>query len=317
MRRQLPLGIFRGECQPAERGFQGPGGAKGVPAHGFGGRARHAIGEDGVDRETFHRIVVLGRGAVQVEIRDVRGRQAGAGQRLGHGVSRTAAARLGGGNMVRIRTGPGAQQGNAVVVRWLAGHQKQHGRFADIDAVAIARERVAAFVRHRFKGREAIDGQLAQAVDAPAQNRVAQVHVEQPTRTEQGAGAGGAGGGNHVGRAAEVQPRREEVGRSAELLLAIVVAVRKGLIGQVAGDPAARFVDARGAGAQNYADAATTIADDRLLNVRLDLEGGGEQQLVVAAALLAERRRDRRQQAFHAGHGQRALGYPAAFRAHA
>ncbi|MCY1431335.1 hypothetical protein D9M71_473000 [compost metagenome] len=141
---------------------------------------------------------------------------------------------------------------------------------------------------HRFECREAVEGQLAQCVDTTAQHHVAYPQVEQALGTHQSAGAGGAGGGDHVGRAAQLQPVGEKVRRRAEFLLLVVVVGRELLFAHVEGQALAGFIDARSAGAQHDPDTVAAIAPDGLIDVGANLQRGLHQQLIVAAALAGQ-----------------------------
>ncbi|MNF75930.1 hypothetical protein D3C84_580230 [compost metagenome] len=260
---------------------------------------------------------MLGRGAVQVQVADLLRLQPGLVQSLAHRLLGTPAGRLRRGNVVRIGAGAAAQQGDRLAVSGLFAHQEQHRRFADIDAVAVQRKRVAAFAGHRLQRGKTVEGQLAQRVDATAQHHIAHPQIEQAPGAHQRAGAGGARGGNHIGGAAQLQPLGEEICRCAELLLLIVIRVWKALIADVVGQPLTGFVDARRAGAQHHADAMAAVSLDRVIDVLANLQGGFKQQLIVAAALPAQLGRDRRQLAAHRAHRQRSLRHPAGLAAHA
>lgn len=85
------------------------------------------------DGQAFHGVVVLGGGAVQVQVTDLLGLQPGTGQRL-----RIACSLLpvGSGAEVVARIAPAPLPNMGRSGRF-ATHQEQHRRFADIDAVAV------------------------------------------------------------------------------------------------------------------------------------------------------------------------------------
>ncbi len=68
----------------------------------------------------------------------------------------------------------------------------------------------------------------------------------------------------------------------------IVVLGGELLVAQISGDTTTGFVDARGAGTQDDADALATIGVDGLPDRLGDLQGRFHQQLVVAAVLGAQ-----------------------------
>ncbi len=232
----------------------------------------------------FHGVVVRGGCAVQVEVIDLFRCAAGSGQRLAHGGKRAAAFRFGGGYMVGVGTGAAAKQGDGTI-SGLAGHQKQRRRLADVDAVAVAREGIAQRLAGGFQRGEALQGQVAQAVDTAAQHCIANAGVEQAFGAEQGAGTGGAGGGDGIAGATQLQPFAEKARRRRQFLMSIVVARRKAAIVQQAGDAFSGFLDAGGAGAQDHTDAMPAVAGDGLANIAFDLQCSGQQQLVVAGGM--------------------------------
>ncbi|CRM76140.1 hypothetical protein [Pseudomonas sp. 22 E 5] len=272
------------QAQPAERRFQRACGTEGVTAHGLGRRTGYALRKQAGDGQAFHGVVVLGRGAVQVQVTDVFRFKFGTGQGLAHRLQRTFAGGLGRGDMVRIATGAAAEQGNR---RRRFSHQEQHRRFADIDAVAVNRKRIATLAGDRFQRGKAVQRQLAQAVDATADHRITHTQVEQALGAHQRTGAGSASSRNHIGRAADVQPVGEKIRRCAEFLLLVVIVARELLPTQVMRDAATGFIDARGAGAQHNADPRGAVGVDRPAQLAFNLHGRFQQQLVIAAALRA------------------------------
>ncbi len=112
----------------------------------LGRRAGDAFGKQRRDRQAFHGVVVLGRGAVQVQVVDLPGLQMRAAKGFVHRLQSAATARLRRGNMVRIRAGARPQQGDARAFAALFAHHEQYCCFADIDAVAVGGKRIAAFI---------------------------------------------------------------------------------------------------------------------------------------------------------------------------
>ena len=124
---------------------------------------------------------------------------------------------------------------------------------------------------HRFEGREAVQGQAAQAVHAAADHRVAQALLQQAMGAEQGAGAGGTGGGLAVHRAGQAQPVGEEGGRRGHLLLGVVVVGGQLALLEEARNAVTGLTDARGAGAQHQADAGGAVTSDGGAQLGFDL----------------------------------------------
>ncbi len=136
--------------------------------------------------------------------------------------------------MVSVRAGAAAKQHDwrrlpihQLPTPHLASHKKERRTFADIDAVTVGRERIAARIGHRLQRREAIQGQAAETVHPTTEHRIAHPHTQQTLGTEQGAGAGGAGGGDHIAGAAQLQPLAEKRRRRHQLLLAVAVVGRQ------------------------------------------------------------------------------------------
>ena len=218
--------------------------------------------------------------------------------------------------MVGVGGGATAEQADAGAL-FGAGHQKQRGGFPDVDAMAVGRKRVAALVGYRLQAGKTVQGQLAQAVHAAAQHRIAQAHAQQALGGEQGAAAGGTGSGLAVRRAAEAQPVGEEAGGCGDLLTAVAVSLWQLAAVHIFGDMLASLGDARCAGAEYYGDAAGAVSGDGGLDVVMDLQGSGQQQAVVAAGRLLEAGGHFRQRCIHRANGHAALGNPARLPLHA
>ncbi|MCY1431336.1 hypothetical protein D9M71_473010 [compost metagenome] len=122
MRRQAVFAVVLTQAQPAERGFQRAGRAKGMTGHGLGRRTGHAGREQGRHRVAFHGVVVRGGGAMQVQVGDLLRLQPGPAQRLAHRLLGAAAGRFRRGYVVCIGTGATAQQGNRLAVARLFAH---------------------------------------------------------------------------------------------------------------------------------------------------------------------------------------------------
>ena len=255
---------------------------------------------------------------MQVQVVDLLGADPGRSQGFFHGRLGTKAIGLRRGDMVGVAAGAAAQQADRLAAgqRFLA-HQKQRRAFADIDALAVGREGLARFGRNGLQGGKPIEGQAAQAVHAATEHRIAKPQIDQALGTKQGPRPGGAGGGDHVAGAAQSQPVAEKGGRRRQLLLGIVIAGRQLAVLLVLGNALAGFFDARGAGAENHADAPGTELGDGGADLAFDFQGSGQQQLVIAAGWMAGQGGQRGQFARHGAHRQRPLGHPAALRAHA
>src|SRR5471030_2954331 len=127
---------------------------------------------------------------------------------------------------------------------------------------------------------------------------------------------GSTSGGNHIGRAAQLQPIGEEVCRRAELLLLIVVVGGELMLTNVMGQSATGFVDARSAGAKHDADAFAAVGLNRLIDLWTNLQRRFQQQLIIAAALLDQLRRNRCQFTVNRSHRQRTFRHPARLALH-
>ncbi|MNV86437.1 hypothetical protein D3C71_1804730 [compost metagenome] len=88
---------------------------------------------------------------MQVQVGDLFRLQIGPAQRLAHCLLGATPRGLWCRNVVRIGAGATAEQGDRLAVTRLLAHQKQHRCFADVDAVAVHRERIAALSGHRFQ----------------------------------------------------------------------------------------------------------------------------------------------------------------------
>lgn len=197
------------------------------------------------------------------------------------------------------------------------GHQEHRRGFADVDAIARARKRLATRRRGGFEGVEAVGGQATQGIRAAADHRVAQAELQQALRAEQRAGTGRAGRGYPIAGTAERQPFGEEGGGGTELLVRIAVRGRPLAGPAAAGDAARRFLDAGGAGTDDDADAVGAVARDGVAKVDLDLLHGQHEQAVVAGIPVRQVRRHVGQRGLRVAQWQRLAGHPAVERTQA
>ena len=234
----------------------------------------------------FHRIVLQGRGAVQVDIVDLAGRHAGACQCLLDRQPRASAGRIGRRHMMAVRRfAPAAQGDRSGTVLGLQAHQKQRRALADIDAVAIGAERIAWRGADRLKCAESGYREGAQRIDAAGQDCIAHPHLQQASRARHRFGARRASAGVDIGRSANAELRRQHRCWRAQFLLAVMELHRQGAVRHIFPHRGFTLGNAGGAGAEHDADACRAMASDRGIDRRPDLFQGGQRQLVVAAAL--------------------------------
>ncbi len=97
---------------------------------------------------------------------------------------------------------PRSQQGQR---RRRSAQQKQRRPLADVDPLASLIERLAARTAEGLQAVKAVEGEPAQAVGTAHQHGVCQSGRQQPLAADEGARAGGAGGGNRPGRPAQAE----------------------------------------------------------------------------------------------------------------
>src|SRR5450830_1579050 len=165
----------------------------------------------------------------------------------------------------------------------LLAHQEQRCTFADVDAATIDAERIAQLGADRIKRGETGNGELAQGIDAAADDGVAQSHVEQTRSTGHGFGTGGAGTGMDIGRAADAEGGCQCRCRRTELLLTVMIVGGEVAVDAFMLEGGFAFSDAGGAGAQYDADALRTVAFDHGVNLGAYLRQRRQGDPVVAA----------------------------------
>lgn len=151
-----------------------------------------------------------------------------------------------------------------VVGERLIGALDQHeGRtLAHGDAIALGIEGPARLAGDQLQRVEAIQGGETQRIDTADDGGVNQAAGDHALRIAKHLGAGGAGGGDHVGRTVQGEVAAHEVGqRIAVVRVLVVVPGWQGAgdrITVAVGDLGAE--NARGAGAQKDADARAAVA---------------------------------------------------------
>ncbi|CCF97238.1 hypothetical protein RSK60_1940007 [Ralstonia solanacearum K60] len=257
-----------------DHGFQRARRAQRVAGRALG-RAAGRAAEQRVDCAALGGIVAGGGGAVQVDVIDLAGCDAGRGQRLLHGQARAQALRVRRRHMVRVARFADAEQQDGIVAQCLHGpvigafEQDESRGFADRDAVARHVERLAWLPRQQFERVEAVQRGQAQRVHAAHDRRIDQAGFEHAPRRAEDLGAGRAGRRDRHRRAAQPAIGAHEGGGCVGAVRLRVVEIG----GQGAGLRIAVLVgefglqDAGGAGAHEDADARGAMTCLRCLDM--------------------------------------------------
>ena len=205
----------------AERRFQNARRAERVAENALAGtERRHAVAEDGTQRERFHGVVVRRAGAVGVNVinfvrRDLRlCQRAVDGERQAGAIARRAGEMVG----VVARAAAGKQNGRGR--KQFALHQN-NGRRAFAEAQADARfvKGTAAFGIKRFQRVETRQDKLRNQIHAGDENDVGQSAPDERRALLERAQAGNARGGNALHRAATIKRLRQIGGEKRGLNL--------------------------------------------------------------------------------------------------
>ena len=187
-----------------------------------------------------------------------------------------------------------------------ARHQEDRGTFADIDAVAIAAERVAPIGRDQFQRLEPVHRQAAERVRAADDGRVAEAETNEPGRRGEDFAAGGARGRKRIGGPGQAEMIGDERSEIAQLLLGIAVRGRPRPGTPALGQSRLAFGHARRAGAHDDGDALGAATAHDLVDLGPDLLQRGQGEAVVPAVESVEAPRDLRQRRRHRADAHRA-----------
>ncbi len=189
-----------------------------------------------------------------------------------------------------------------------AAQQKQRRPLADVDPLARLIKRLAARTAEGLQAVKAVDCEPAQAVGAAHQHGIHQPGRQQPLAADEGARAGGAGGGDSPGRPGQAEMAGQKFRRRAQLLLTIVKGGRHGLPAPGGGHRQLGLADPGSAGAKHQPHSRRAMGHQRLVEGGPHLGQRRQQQLVVARGVGGQRRRYGRQLALHPPHrGQAAI----------
>ena len=171
------------EHHPAEAELHRAGRAEGVADQRLRRAAGNVTAENLVDGSALHRIVQRRARAVQVQVRQLAGRDSGILERGAHRGFRASALRLGRGHVKRIAGLAGTDELDAAGI---TGQQEGRGTLAEREALTVHAERIARLVGDRLERVKPVGREAAERIGAAGHHRVAEVEGQQRSRRGQG-----------------------------------------------------------------------------------------------------------------------------------